>query len=596
MTEGKISPALETILARAPFQQWYRDRVGAENLVASGAVEDFQQRSVFFEISPVPLFDPTWFRTRYRVKGRNAFLSYLADSRQRLARPSPLFAPRWYCRQYGLVRSSAHPLLDYLTNGQTRSPHPLIDVEFLKQQCTSWNSEWIALEFLSDPEKRHLKPHPLFDSGWYLTTYPDVAQSKFNPLEHYLYFGCVEGRSPNGIFNMAWYKDEYLNTFRNKHAAGIDPLTHYVTRGFAAGHTPAPGLQGFSKATTPMTKHGPKILIDCLEKNRNIYAQFPYRPQISLRSFNYYLSASIGPHNPAFREPMVLLPKNRVAIMYVAKCASGKILYWWLEKASLLECAMRFSDWSHEFREIYRQSREFIADRLMFDPEKYNVYKFVRDPLQRTVSMFTHFLTFPSAAGIAPGNNNRFSFVDFLQHLRSTDLMQRDPHFGPQLGNAEASGKIKPTILKLEDGLNSHFAFLEQRHRLPRSTFQDHWEISETLRIHTKQPSARISAGPAEKVSFGEIPHAGPLLTGEVIDQIYELYRCDFEAYGYERPVQSSSAGTDSAAGENAPAPPAPPEGDAGDPPSATIVPSELSPEPSNTTVSASQRSVLIGS
>ena len=53
-----------------------------------------------------------------------------------------------------------------------------------------------ALEFLIDPAKRHLKPHPLFDSSWYLATYPDVAQSRFNPLEHYLYFGSAEGRSP----------------------------------------------------------------------------------------------------------------------------------------------------------------------------------------------------------------------------------------------------------------------------------------------------------------------------------------------------------------------------------------------------------------
>ena len=349
----------------------------------------------------------------------------------------------------------------------------------------------------------------------------------------------------------------YLNTFRNKHAARIDPLTHYVTRGFAAGRTPAPGLQGFSKATTALTKHGPKILIDCLDNNRNIYAQFLDRPQISSELFNTYMLGSIERHNPSYCEPMVLLPKNRIALMYVAKGASGKILYWWLEKAGLLECALQFSEWSHVFREVYRQSRDFIADGLMFDPEKYHVYKFVRNPLQRAVSMFTHFLTFPATAGVAPGKDVRFSFLDFLDHLRTTDLMQRDPHFGLQLSSGEAAGKVKPTILKLERGLEAHFAFLEQRHGLPRSKFQDHWEIIKTLQIHTKQPSARICAGPAEKIRFGEVPHAGPLLTRDVVDQIYELYRCDFEAYGYERPNQSSSTGIDSVTDEDAPARPA---------------------------------------
>jgi len=37
----------------------------------------------------------------------------------------------------------------------------------------------------------------LFDAGWYLARYPDVAGSGMDPLLHYLRFGIHEGRLPN---------------------------------------------------------------------------------------------------------------------------------------------------------------------------------------------------------------------------------------------------------------------------------------------------------------------------------------------------------------------------------------------------------------
>ena len=35
-----------------------------------------------------------------------------------------------------------------------------------------------------------LTPNPLFDSGWYLRAYPDVAAAGFNPLYHYIRHGA----------------------------------------------------------------------------------------------------------------------------------------------------------------------------------------------------------------------------------------------------------------------------------------------------------------------------------------------------------------------------------------------------------------------
>lgn len=45
----------------------------------------------------------------------------------------------------------------------------------------------------------------LFDPQWYLTANPDVAVSKIDALEHYLIFGCLEGRN---IFSDEIHSDE----------------------------------------------------------------------------------------------------------------------------------------------------------------------------------------------------------------------------------------------------------------------------------------------------------------------------------------------------------------------------------------------------
>ncbi|WP_043488391.1 hypothetical protein [Halomonas halodenitrificans] len=40
-------------------------------------------------------------------------------------------------------------------------------------------------------------PGPDFDTDWYLTSYPDVAENEMNPLVHYIKFGHQEGRATN---------------------------------------------------------------------------------------------------------------------------------------------------------------------------------------------------------------------------------------------------------------------------------------------------------------------------------------------------------------------------------------------------------------
>ena len=535
---SKIRIAIKKVFSRPAHLRWYCQQVGIANLDPGSAVDDFFKRSEFIDVSPVRFFDPQWFRAKFPVTGVNAFLSYVTNDAQRLAPPSPLFAPRWYARQYRLFGSAIHPFLDYLMRGDERSPHPLLDVEYLRLQFASWNPDSIALEFLQNPARYRLRPHPLFDSGWYLEMNPDVIEAQMNPLEHYLYFGSIEQRAPNRFFSIRWYQDEYLNPFRHRQATRIEPLTQYVTLGAARGNYPGPGLISLTKSSIPLSNHGPKLYCDCVTQSRNLYSQIVHRPDISPSEFNAYLFRTIERCNRAYAENMVLLRQKRIALMYSAKAASGKILYWWLEQAKVLDCALRFSVWSHEFEETFRLSREYIGDSLTYDPDKYTTYKFVRHPVLRAISTFVHMLIFPASFGLLPENSKYgISFLEFLDLLQNTDLMQRDGHCRPQLSAVEASGIVRPKLLKLEEGLESHFAVLERQHRLPPTTFEREPSIRKTLLIHSKQPRARVAAKPTDRIRFGQVPISKCLLTPEAIGRIYALYRDDFQAYGYEQTV-----------------------------------------------------------
>jgi GT2 family glycosyltransferase len=71
-------------------------------------------------------------------------------------------------------------------------------------------------------------PNALFDSKWYLETYPDVAG---NPLIHYIRYGALEGRLTCSSFDSGWYLETYTDVREN----GLNPLEHYLHYGLQEG-------------------------------------------------------------------------------------------------------------------------------------------------------------------------------------------------------------------------------------------------------------------------------------------------------------------------------------------------------------------------
>lgn len=76
----------------------------------------------------------------------------------------------------------------------------------------------------------------LMDVAWYRRTYPDVADSGIDPLEHFLRFGWREGRDPGLCFSVSYYLERYPDV----REAGINPLVHYLGEGWREGRQPVP--------------------------------------------------------------------------------------------------------------------------------------------------------------------------------------------------------------------------------------------------------------------------------------------------------------------------------------------------------------------
>jgi SAM-dependent methyltransferase len=104
-------------------------------------------------------------------------------------------------------------------------------------------SEWgeLGLSFLRRRKERSATRERLrelaasgdFDTIWYRAQYPDIPAT-IDPLAHYVERGWKEGRFPNPIFDTNWYLRQNSDVAN----AGLNPLAHYVKYGASEGRNP----------------------------------------------------------------------------------------------------------------------------------------------------------------------------------------------------------------------------------------------------------------------------------------------------------------------------------------------------------------------
>lgn len=71
----------------------------------------------------------------------------------------------------------------------------------------------------------------LFDATYYRRRYPDVSAAGVDPLTHFLSVGWAEGRNPSALFDTEFYFERSADVMQ----AGVNPLLHYIDAGAREG-------------------------------------------------------------------------------------------------------------------------------------------------------------------------------------------------------------------------------------------------------------------------------------------------------------------------------------------------------------------------
>lgn len=169
------------------------------------------------------LFDETFYLDSYPDVAKadvDPLDHYLTNGWREGRDPSATFSTNFYLgNNLGAAASGTNPLLHYIREGRFEGLATQPD------ETSGENSD----NQLSHQELQLVRE--AFDDRHYLTSYPDVAESGQDPLEHYLRHGSDEGRDPSPHFSTSYYRQTNPDIV----AAGVNPFIHFVMQGKGEG-------------------------------------------------------------------------------------------------------------------------------------------------------------------------------------------------------------------------------------------------------------------------------------------------------------------------------------------------------------------------
>ncbi len=240
-----------------------------------------------------------------------------------------------------------------------------------------------------------------------------------------------------------------------------------------------------------------------------------------------------------------------IAVLWSAKAGCTFAVKWIYFQEGVLDEALDYAYWPHQYRQHVFYKREAYAEALHSIPSLGpRAIKFVRNPFDRAVSAY---LAFCQAAanmsftqhpkvleaigkhlGRPVGRGELFSFREYVSFLASVDLDVADIHIRRQVHPCEAIEALPDmTVLRVEDS-TERLPIVEDQLGLRRSD-QRYLRRSQH---HTERLTSAAFAGDER---FGEtvgVPVAptGAFFDDELVAAVSDLYAIDIESYGYPAP------------------------------------------------------------
>ena len=189
--------------------------------------KSFEDKAVIHPIEKSGLFNKKWYLEQYpeaKEMNMHPIKHYLEIGWKKGYNPSPKFNNDAYLNDYpDVMTANICPLIHYINHGRKERRRIRIVL------ATKTSETAIKPKDVYET----LKKSKLFNKKWYLSTYPEVAKAKADPIKYYIDFGCREGHNPSKYFDTNYY----LNLYNDVKNSEMNPLYHYIKYGCNMGYT-----------------------------------------------------------------------------------------------------------------------------------------------------------------------------------------------------------------------------------------------------------------------------------------------------------------------------------------------------------------------
>ena len=246
-------------------------------------------------------------------------------------------------------------------------------------------------------------------------------------------------------------------------------------------------------------------------------------------------------------------PGFPVAVCWSAKSGCTTVLKWFLAHNGLLDEAITYSGWVHDYREqkLFPSTGYHWQCEQLFKHGRNNttIIKVIRDPATRAVSSFLHYLRWshdvahwPVAvavnqwkAAVGLKNQQGINFRQFLLFVATKQMQGAliDAHFRPQY-DAKQDPRVD-SYIRLEN-LAAGLRAVEDRHGLP------HVDVRQLSTSGHHNPASSVHAWPTNAAEFAAdhhsldelgTPPAQAFLDADTLALIRTAYSTDYKAYGH---------------------------------------------------------------
>jgi len=232
--------------------------------------------------------------------------------------------------------------------------------------------------------------------------------------------------------------------------------------------------------------------------------------------------------------------KDKLLLFFTPKAACSFGAKWFFYQVGLYDESVNFDSWVHNYRiKIYDKKYQSNIDKSIYDS---NIIFLVRNPIYRTVSSYIHGLKH----GIEKDkiskflnrnlDNEKYSFNEFVQYLKTINLKTCNPHYKIQ-SNIYFNDKkiIKKNIIKSEN-IIENFKQLEVSLGLKESPLET---ISDSLSFHRIKTTDESSENCFDKrYSIEELNEKIPgykyFYNDKLLNDVYTLFKSDFENCYYK--------------------------------------------------------------